>query len=525
MTRITPPTHRFAAIAGPAAALCLGTASVAAAATVQPLVLRNVTVVDTRTGALATGRSIVVEDGRIARVEAAEGYLPDASARVVDATGKYVVPGYNDMHSHLLSYGDRARNQALMLANGVTGFRQMNGTPELVAASKAGDDLTPGDGPDVVQLASVILNGGSMRSVEDAVRLVNEQATAGGDFIKLTEAPPPAFLAALTEAERLGLQNGGHFPSILSTEQVVGAGMDVFEHLGAGEGLPLEASTAEEALRASIAAEPPSPPPSDILRFLANPTAFASDEYFARVSTMVDTFDEGKAREVAAFLAANGVWQVPTLIRLRTINLGDAPEYRDDPNLAYVTDAERTRWQGVADAFAANLPEGFDQADLAALVDFQLRTVGILNEAGVPILAGSDYGGGFLVPGFSLHQEFALLSEAGLSPLEVLQSTTLTAATFLGREGVMGNVLAGMDADLVLLDANPLDGVANLQSIFGVVQDGTYHGPRELDAFLGEPSPVPSPVPVPVPGAGLLLLSGLGLAGAMRLRRPIRRRA
>ena len=123
------------------------------------------------------------------------------------------------------------------------------------------------------------------------------------------------------------------------------------------------------------------------------------------------------------------------------------------------------------------------RATLAQLWQRQLRLVKLLDEAGVDMMAGSDFGGGWLIPGVSLHQEFDLLAEAGLSPLRILQMTTLNGARFLGREKTMGTVEAGKQADLVLLDADPLGSAANLHRIDAVILDGELLDRAALDAL------------------------------------------
>jgi imidazolonepropionase-like amidohydrolase len=108
----------------------------------------------------------------------------------------------------------------------------------------------------------------------------------------------------------------------------------------------------------------------------------------------------------------------------------------------------------------------------------------LLDAAGDKMLAGSDSGGAaWEVPGIALHQEFDELAQAGLPPLRILQMTTWDAAEFLGAAGVMGAVEAGQHADLVLLDANPVESAGHLHHIAGVVRGGRYYGPADLDAI------------------------------------------
>ncbi|AML52167.1 amidohydrolase family protein [Falsihalocynthiibacter arcticus] len=149
--------------------------------------------------------------------------------------------------------------------------------------------------------------------------------------------------------------------------------------------------------------------------------------------------------------------------------------------LFFVTDEQRACWQSIAADFAASLSEGA-KVELDRMYDAQMKLTLQMAKEGVPMLADSDYGGQWLVPGFSLHQEFAELANAGLTSLQILQMTTLNAGQFLDRD--MGQIAAGMAAYLVLLSADPLADVANLNQIEGVVEAGTYLDRAALDALL-----------------------------------------
>ena len=186
--------------------------------------------------------------------------------------------------------------------------------------------------------------------------------------------------------------------------------------------------------------------------------------------------------------------------------------------LAYATDAQRALWQEVSGIFGARLSEA-DKAVLEGLFAAHMTLTKAFADAGVPMMTGSDYGGGWLLPGFSLHQEFDLLGEAGVTPLQVLQMTTLNPATFLGREDEMGNVSKGMLADLVLLNGNPLDDVQNLHGIGGIFKSGTYFSPEDIGDLLGREDGSGTPAPIPVPASLGLLVAGLGAVAALARRR------
>lgn len=446
-------------------------------------IIQNVTVVDTVTGQKSPDMSVVIDGPVITSMgPVAEVSVADTDT-IIDGSGLFVVPGYNDMHSHALTSGDAATNLRLMLANGITGFRQMSGSSELLA-NRGADH---GAGPDLLALSGEILTGGNARTADQAAAEIQAQKQAGADFIKILIDNPQVFVAALDAAQAEGLSIAGHFPPSVSAETAAAHGMDSMEHLGPRESLLLSASSREDEFRKAIANAPPPPPPTApptpefFARVIANPIPFTAPAQFDRMFAMADSYDPAKAAKLAQMLKQKQVWQVPTLIRLRTMNHGDDPLYRQDPNLSYVTDAQRGLWQDIAESFAARIPEGAKPA-LDQMYGAQMRLTLQMADAGVPLLAGSDYGGQWLVAGFSLHQEFAELAKAGLTPLQILQATTLNAGQFLNRE--IGQVAAGMPADLVLLDADPMVDVANLARIVGVMDSGSYQDSNALKILV-----------------------------------------
>lgn len=464
-------------------------------AVTRGLVLNGVTIVDTRTGRLTPGRAIVIDDGAIMRIARAGTVRAGGSARFVDARGKFVTPGFLDMHAHPLDSPDPAGALSLMLANGITGFRQMSGSPALLEARRAGKLPLSDATPALLAMPGTILTPQNAPTPAAAVAEVKRQKAMGADFIKVVAAAPPTFLAALAAAKRQGLPFVGHLPPTVSVITASDAGMRAIEHEGPTESILLSCSTQEEALRRDLA--PPRPPsspaaappgasgagpagPPIALRMLVNPMAAMPPAGYAHVARTVATYDDALCRTVARTLAANATWQTPTLLRVRTMEFGDDPLYRDDPNLRYAPAATRRLWAEVADEFAGRqTPE--TRATVRRLFERQLRLAKLFDETGVPMLAGTDFGGGWVVAGFGLHQEFDLLGQAGLSPLKVLQMTTLNGARFFGREATMGSVEVGRNADLVLLDADPVASTKALHRIAGVVRAGRYFAPDDLE--------------------------------------------
>ncbi len=475
---------------GPVAAVLVAGGAPSRAATArEELVLNHVTVVDVRTGRLARDRAVVIADGRVVEVVAAGGIRPAKGVRIVDERGRFVVPGFNDMHAHNLNTDNPETSLPLMLANGVTGFRQMAGAPALLAARAAGKPLLPPDSPALLAMPGTILAGPAFATPAASLAEIARQKREGADFIKVVDVPPPTFIAAADAARAQGLPYAGHLPIGVDPRDAMRHGMVSIEHLGPGLSLLLSCSRDEAAIRAMLAAGPPPPAhmdvnegTPDVRRMLANPVLATPPQGYLLMRRVLASYDEGKCRAFAAEAAASGTWQVPTLARLEAMELGDIPALRDNPDLRYTPPASRALWNDVGTEFGRRItPE--QRRTLADLFAAQLRLTKLFDDAHVKMLAGTDFGGQWLVSGRSLHHEFDLLARAGVSPLRVLQMTTLDPALFLHREADMGTVEPGRAADLVLLDGDPTLNVANLHRIAAVVRGGRLLDRAALDAI------------------------------------------
>jgi imidazolonepropionase-like amidohydrolase len=459
----------------------------------RPLVLRNVTIVDTRDGALAPGVDVVTADGIIRAIGTAHPDAPTATdAQVVDGTGKYLIPGFLDMHAHPLNDSHPAGGLELMLANGITGFRQMSGSASLLRERSAGTLPLPADSPGVVALPGALLTPLNAGTIAGAVAAVGDQAAAGADFIKIALITPDVFFPAVAEARRLGIPVAGHLPAGIDVSRASRAGIRAIEHLGPGLTMIASCSTDEVSLAEAIAGLPGLRLPSVRLPFMdrilmrvlrkvvINPVNRSTPAEVEILQQAVDTFSEERAAELAGRFAEDGTWQVPTLIRLRTQYLCDAPEFSDDPDLRYMAESTTKTWQGAAGTFTRKFPP-LSRATFRAAYEVLLRMTKIFNDGGVPMLAGSDaVGAAWEVPGPSLHREFDELARAGVPALRILQMTTRDAAEFLGTTSTMGSVDVGKNADLVLLDANPVDDAASLHRVSAVIRQGRHYAAADL---------------------------------------------
>ena len=193
------------------------------------------------------------------------------------------------------------------------------------------------------------------------------------------------------------------------------------------------------------------------------------------------TFDENKARELFALLAENKTWQCPTLTVLRNLAYLETTEVQQNPNLKYFTPALQAL---IAPPKDKNGRTAAEFAKSQKMFEMNLGFLRAMQTTGVPILAGTDCLNPFCLPGFSLHEELQLLVRAGLKPIDALRAATINPAKFQNKEIEFGSVTVGKQADLVILDANPLDDISNTQKIHAVVLRGTLIDRRALDAKL-----------------------------------------
>lgn len=371
-----------------------------AGATSPSLTLRGVTIVDTRDGTLTPNSDVSMAHGVITAIrQTAQAGPTDPSAVMVDVQGRYVVPGFLDMHAHPLGEKQPTGALELMLANGITGFRQMAGSGQLLAQRRAGDLRLPKDSPAVVALPGALLTPLNAGSASDAVAAIREQHKAGADFIKVALVTSQVFFAAQAEARRLGIPIVGHLPEDIDVVQASRGGVKAIEHLGPGVAILVACSSDQQELARAVASLPSLKLPSIKLPFVdriltrvlrkivVNPIARSKPATIEIRQRAIDTFSEAKAIDLAARFVADGTWQTPTLIRLRTQELCDAPEFRNDPHLAYMAPARVKTWTAVTDTFAKLPSEA--RATFRAYYDLQLRLTKLFDDAGVKMLAAA----------------------------------------------------------------------------------------------------------------------------------------
>jgi imidazolonepropionase-like amidohydrolase len=431
------------------------------------LIIHDVTLIDGSGAPAKPHQTVIVEDGKIAAIDnSGMGFARKLPGKHVDGSGKFLIPGLWDMHVHMV-FGDwfphgKKITLPLFIANGITGVRDMGG--ELDVLQQWRKEISAGTliGPRIV-ISGPMLDGPKPRfpssvaitTPEDGRKAVDDLKRRGADFIKLQSLiPRDAVFAIADEAKKQGISFVGHVPDAVRASEASDAGQKSFEHLiGIFEGSsPLE------------------------------------DEFIKGTKTekqFLSTYDPKRAAALFALLAKNQTWQCPTLVWERGGNLIDQTDFVADTRAKYVP----AYWKDVTwKRFTDQVEHDFNTDDLATrkrFIEKELEVVNAMHRAGVRFLAGTDTPPGvYIFPGFSLHEELQRFVAAGFTPMEALQTATLNPAKFLGRESELGTIEKGKLADLVLLDANPLDDISNTQKIAGVVANGRYFSRAELDKLL-----------------------------------------
>lgn len=415
-----------------------------------------------------TNQTVVIRDGVIQAVGPGASTIIPKGARRVDGTGKFLMPGLWDAHVHFMNTGTSAL--PLYVALGVTSVREMGGyldsTRTWQARMRKGTlvgprILTPGP----ILEAARYLDNVRERSIRDprigkrvlpyrlavgnaadARKAIDSLVKLHVDFVKVrTNESPESYFAILREARRAGLKVAGHLPFVASITVAVDSGQRDIEHALA-------------------------PPLSQLPA-------------------------EGRDSVYLEF-AKWGTWYTPTLVVTRVAGLTADSAKRAIFSDAAVRLDERQAYASpwLLEWWSMQVQERSTDTSASTNTDFarelyasSVADVRRMHELGVLMLAGTDAGSVLVYPGFALHEELRLLVEdAGFTPLEALWSATVGPARFAGLQETLGSIAPGKIADLVLLDANPLDNIRNTRRINAVVQGGRLYTRKDLDALLAK---------------------------------------
>ncbi len=413
----------------------------------ETLAITHVTVVDTTGGPLQSDMTVEIRDGRITGLEKTSS-TKRTGRQELDGHGKYLIPGLWDMHVHLCLA--KASALPVFLATGVTGVRDMGGRLGEIDdwRMKIAEGILAG--PRIMRVGP-ILNGQSFNSLQlvpgspDGARAAARMLKhVGVDFIKIhRRIPKDSYLALLDEAKKLEMTVVGHIPMTVTPEEASDAGQYTFEHT--------------ETL------------------FEGTFTAALKDE---QLSQAVRRFLTEQADRLFARFVRNHSVVTPTLVAYRSIIESSDPSFSFGELERYIPASMRRPPQT-----SATSPTPEELAELKQTFAVLHDVVKEMNRVGVTLMAGTDTSIR-RVPGFTLHDELLELVQSGLTPLQALQAATLNPAVIMKRPDDFGSVSAGKIADLILLDANPLDDIRNTRRITAVVFGGRLLRRSDLDALL-----------------------------------------
>ena len=445
----------------------------------QPYVVHNVAVIDLENGSILENRDVTIDGSRITKIKPVVVDLTEEQ-NVVNGTNKFLIPGLRDMHTHSINTYLYDQFLQLMIANGVVGFRDTWGNLELAESIR--QEMRDGQRPSMIfQVAGNLVDGkppiwpGANVASDSAaaVTIVDSLTEAGAEFIKgYSRLSSKSFYALAKRAGERGIRFMGHIPGMVKVADASNAGMHSIEHL---TGILRATSQYEDSIF--------------VLQAKANgfwarwdlESARAVQKKITRLG--ISGFSREKAITVFELLKENQTWQVPTLVTNRAYAYMNDSTLTNDPRRSYLNKGVTQTWDVKNNNFlASRSPESWQiERDK---YQAELKLVGLMHEVGVPLLAGTDPPNPWCFPGFSLHDEMGLLVSAGLTPLAALQTATLNPALFNNAADSLGLIKPNYRADLLLLNANPLEDIANTREIEAVIAGGELLTRDRLDAML-----------------------------------------
>lgn len=466
-------------------------------ASTAPLLLDNVQIVDVATGQIYPHQAVWIDQGRISKITASEAVAVNRSAAVhtermadgrlkVHAGGRFLMPGLSDMHTHSLQLSPQLHHP-LWVAAGVTAVRDLSGCmlqPDSFQACTADrkrwqQELITGQrtSPNYWLHSSYQLNGGpevpanypaffKLQSSADAQALVTHYKAQGTDFIKVYEKLSlQQYQWLVAAAKQAGLALAGHQPWLVPFSQMLDANQRSVEH---GRVFIFECADAIKAYKQQPLSR-----------------SFQPEQWRA----LLQSQNPELCQKLMQQMALSNTWWSPTLLTLQLGAKAGEPAFRQDQRLKFVPYLLQLLWQGDADGMLKNAYDSNGLNVHAGLLQLAQQQLKQAQQVGVKILAGTDTPDSFVFAGSGLHDELALYQQAGLTPLEAIQTATINPAIFAGMAAETGSVTVGKTADLLLLNHNPLLDVAHLREPQAVVLAGFWYSKtalQQLETFAEE---------------------------------------
>ncbi|MGY6741180.1 MAG: amidohydrolase family protein [Cecembia sp.] len=434
------------------------------------LLITNVNVIDVVTGEVLPSRTVAIDGDEITAI-----YTKTIKARkntvLVDGTGKYLIPGLWDMHAHYHWYP--RDNDLLLIPNGVLGVRDPWGDPQQAKRLRVENQKGMYHGVEIFTSGSLIDSapsrwGSSEAETEEQARaLVNCQIDQGVDFVKpYSGLTKEVYLALMDEANRRGVMAAGHVPNSVTLEEAVAAGHRIDDHLYGLENIFIDTEQI------------------DSVRLLREQKKWSESYVFIR-----NNRDSLLAQNRLEHLKEEDIWFCPTYVSLFGVLKLFKEKMESDPRNEYVSVIERHHGGSPDDGWLENMMYKTSKPDSIKFHEDQLYVleqenyIKMLIQSGSKILAGTDYIIPYVYAGFSLQEELQIFVRLGMTPLQALQTATINPAQFMKNDKI-GEVKAGKSANLVLLNANPLEDIHHAQDIYAVVLRGKHLDRDHLDGML-----------------------------------------
>ncbi|QDK79753.1 amidohydrolase family protein [Spirosoma sp. KCTC 42546] len=441
------------------------------------VLIKSGNLIDVRTGNMLTKKIIATRGKTIVGVFD-ESQLKNFQAKtIVDATGKFIIPGLWDMHVHF-GGGDTLIEEnknlfPLYIAHGITGIRDAAADLS-TSVLKWRDQISRGElagptlftsGPKLEGYKSTWIGDIEVSTPAEVDKMLDSLQGLKVDFVKITDnaIKPDIYLYILQEAKKRGMKTSGHVPFALTMDEVSSAGLGSVEHMSyvfkAG-------STRDKEVANKVRT-------GQLTTRVASPM-------------IAQSFDEATALAVYQRMAKNGTFVVPTLNISRTVAYLDQDNHQNDTYLQYIGQGLKNTYAWRVNRVAKDGPEAI--AERHAVYEKSASLLPLLHKAGVTIMAGTDAGflNSYVYPGLGLHHELGYFVKAGLTPLQALQSAIIPGPLFLGKTALFGDIAPGKSADIVLLDRNPIQDITATQAIHTVILRGTVYNRKALDGLLAE---------------------------------------
>jgi len=417
------------------------------------VVFEGVTLIPMDRERLLPKQSVVVRDGRIAEITSGDRVkLPSGAVRV-DGRGKFLIPALAEMHAHVpggdASDQEIARVLFMYVANGIGTIRSMLGHPRhlpLRERAARGELISP-----TIYTSGPSFRGASAPTVDVAVKMVTEQKAAGYDLLKIHPGVKrDVFDALAATADKLGIRFAGHVPVEVGLARALEARYWTIDHL------------------------------DGYVEALAREGAPASQNFGANLMPYID---ESQLPALIAKTKAAGTWMVPTQILLENWFGPDEPAVMARrPEIRYADPKQVENWTARKKSFTDFYP--LEQR--TQFIALRRKLIKALHDGGVGFLLGSDAPQVWNLPGFSMHRELQVLVASGLTPYQALATGTRNIAVYFGTLDRSGTIEKGKQADLVLLEANPLQDIANASKIAGVMIGGHWLPKTEIERRLND---------------------------------------